>query len=193
MESLRQKVIEDGVVIDEKILKIDGFLNHQIDAQLMHDVGQTFYEQFKDQGVTKILTIEASGIAPAIMAALHFQVPCLFAKKAKPSTLKDGFFSTDIHSFTKNKTSTVIVSQEFLDENDKVLIIDDFLANGDASLGLYDIANQAKAETVGIGIVVEKSFQSGRQRLEDAGLKVSSLCKVASLKGNKVTLLGDHE
>ena len=127
------------------------------------------------------------------MAALHFQVPCLFAKKAKPSTLKDGFFSTDIHSFTKNKTSTVIVSQEFLDENDKVLIIDDFLANGDASLGLYDIANQAKAETVGIGIVVEKSFQSGRQRLEDAGLKVSSLCKVASLKGNKVTLLGDHE
>ena len=193
MESLRQKVIEDGVVIDEKILKVDGFLNHQIDAQLMHDVGQTFYEQFKDQGVTKILTIEASGIAPAIMAALHFQVPCLFAKKAKPSTLKDGFFSTDIHSFTKNKTSTVIVSQEFLDENDKVLIIDDFLANGDASLGLYDIANQAKAETVGIGIVVGKSFQSGRQRLEDAGLKVSSLCKVASLKGNKVTLLGDHE
>ena len=193
MESLRQKVIEDGVVIDEKILKVDGFLNHQIDAQLMHDVGQTFYEQFKDQGVTKILTIEASGIAPAIMAALHFQVPCLFAKKAKPSTLKDGFFSTDIHSFTKNKTSTVIESQEFLDENDKVLIIDDFLANGDASLGLYDIANQAKAETVGIGIVVEKSFQSGRQRLEDAGLKVSSLCKVASLKGNKVTLLGDHE
>ena len=193
MESLRQKVIEDGVVIDEKILKVDGFLNHQIDAQLMHDVVQTFYEQFKDQGVTKILTIEASGIAPAIMAALHFQVPCLFAKKAKPSTLKDGFFSTDIHSFTKNKTSTVIVSQEFLDENDKVLIIDDFLANGDASLGLYDIANQAKAETVGIGIVVEKSFQSGRQRLEDAGLKVSSLCKVASLKGNKVTLLGDHE
>ena len=174
-------------------MKVDGFLNHQIDAQLMHDVGQTFYEQFKDQGVTKILTIEASGIAPAIMAALHFQVPCLFAKKAKPSTLKDGFFSTDIHSFTKNKTSTVIVSQEFLDENDKVLIIDDFLANGDASLGLYDIANQAKAETVGIGIVVEKSFQSGRQRLEDAGLKVSSLCKVASLKGNKVTLLGDHE
>ena len=121
----------------------------------MHDVGQTFYEQFKDQGVTKILTIEASGIAPAIMAALHFQVPCLFAK-SKTEYVERWIFSTDIHSFTKNKTSTVIVSQEFLDENDKVLIIDDFLANGDASLGLYDIANQAKAETVGIGIVVEK-------------------------------------
>lgn len=191
MESLGQKVKEDGVVIDEKILKVDGFLNHQIDAKLMNDVGKTFYESFKDAGITKILTIEASGIAPAIMASFHFDVPCLFAKKAKPSTLKDGFYSTDIHSFTKNKTSTVIVSEEFLGPDDKVLIIDDFLANGDASLGLNDIVKQANATTVGVGIVVEKSFQNGRQRLEDAGLYVSSLCKVASLEGNKVTLLGE--
>ncbi|MDU2221625.1 MAG: xanthine phosphoribosyltransferase [Staphylococcus epidermidis] len=191
MESLGRKVKEDGVVIDEKILKVDGFLNHQIDAKLMNDVGKTFYESFKDAGITKILTIEASGIAPAIMASFHFDVPCLFAKKAKPSTLKDGFYSTDIHSFTKNKTSTVIVSEEFLGPDDKVLIIDDFLANGDASLGLNDIVKQANATTVGVGIVVEKSFQNGRQRLEDAGLYVSSLCKVASLKGNKVTLLGE--
>ena len=191
MESLGRKVKEDGVIIDEKILKVDGFLNHQIDAKLMNDVGKTFYESFKDAGITKILTIEASGIAPAIMASFHFDVPCLFAKKAKPSTLKDGFYSTDIHSFTKNKTSTVIVSEEFLGADDKVLIIDDFLANGDASLGLNDIVKQANATTVGVGIVVEKSFQNGRQRLEDAGLYVSSLCKVASLKGNKVTLLGE--
>ncbi|MCO6263379.1 xanthine phosphoribosyltransferase [Staphylococcus epidermidis] len=191
MELLGRKVKEDGVVIDEKILKVDGFLNHQIDAKLMNDVGKTFYESFKDAGITKILTIEASGIAPAIMASFHFDVPCLFAKKAKPSTLKDGFYSTDIHSFTKNKTSTVIVSEEFLGADDKVLIIDDFLANGDASLGLNDIVKQANATTVGVGIVVEKSFQNGRQRLEDAGLYVSSLCKVASLKGNKVTLLGE--
>ena len=191
MESLGRKVKEDGVVIDEKILKVDGFLNHQIDAKLMNDVGKTFYESFKDAGITKILTIEASGIAPAIMASFHFDVPCLFAKKAKPSTLKDGFYSTDIHSFTKNKTSTVIVSEEFLGADDKVLIIDDFLANGDASLGLNDIVKQANATTVGVGIVVEKSFQNGRQRLEDAGLYVSSLCKVASLKGNKLTLLGE--
>lgn len=191
MESLGRKVKEDGVVIDEKILKVDGFLNHQIDAKLMNDVGKTFYESFKDAGITKILTIEASGIAPAIMASFHFDVPCLFAKKAKPSTLKDGFYSTDVHSFTKNKTSTVIVSEEFLGADDKVLIIDDFLANGDASLGLNDIVKQANATTVGVGIVVEKSFQNGRQRLEDAGLYVSSLCKIASLKGNKVTLLGE--
>ena len=192
MESLRRKVKEDGVVIDEKILKVDGFLNHQIDATLMNEVGQTFYDAYKDAGITKILTIEASGIAPAIMAAFHFDVPCLFAKKAKPSTLKDGFYSTEIHSFTKNKTSTVIVSEEFLGEGDKVLIIDDFLANGDASLGLNNIVQQAKATTVGIGIVVEKSFQDGRQRLENEGLNVTSLCKVASLKGNKVTFLGEQ-
>ena len=192
MESLGRKVKEDGVVIDEKILKVDGFLNHQIDAKLMNDVGKTFYESFKDAGITKILTIEASGIAPAIMASFHFDVPCLFAKKAKPSTLKDGFYSTDIHSFTKNKTSTVIVSEEFLGADDKVLIIDDFLANGDASLGLNDIVKQANATTVGVGIVVEKSFQDGRQRLENEGLNVTSLCKVASLKGNKVTLLGEN-
>ena len=151
MELLGQKVKEDGVVIDEKILKVDGFLNHQIDAKLMNEVGRTFYEQFKDKGITKILTIEASGIAPAIMAALHFDVPCLFAKKAKPSTLMDGYYETSIHSFTKNN-----------------------------------------AKTAGIGIVVAKSFQNGHQRLEEAGLTVSSLCKVASLEGNKVTLVGEE-
>lgn len=192
MDLLKQKVEADGVVIDEKILKVDGFLNHQIDARLMYDVGQTFYEQFKDEGITKILTIEASGIAPAIMAAMHFDVPCLFAKKAMPSTLKKDVYQADIHSFTKNTTSTVIVSNEFLGEDDRVLIIDDFLANGDASLGLNEIVEKAHATTVGVGIVVEKSFQPGRERLEQAGLTVSSLCKVASLSGNKVTFLGDE-
>ena len=124
MDALRKKVIEDGVVIDEKILKVDGFLNHQIDAGLMYDIGQTFHDQFADQGVTKILTIEASGIAPAIMAAHRFTVPCLFAKKAKPSTLNAGYYQTDVHSFTKNKTNTVIISEEFLSPEDRVLIID---------------------------------------------------------------------
>ena len=123
----------------------------------------------------------------------HYISMChAYLQKAKPSTLKDGFYSTDIHSFTKNKTSTVIVSEEFLGPEDKVLIIDDFLANGDASLGLYDIAQQAKAETVGIGIVVEK-FPRWTTKIGRGGLTVSSLCKVASLAGNKVTLLGEDE
>ncbi|MFB3216599.1 xanthine phosphoribosyltransferase, partial [Staphylococcus pseudintermedius] len=154
MDALRRKIIEDGVVIDEKILKVDGFLNHQIDAALMYDIGQTFYEQFVDQGVTKILTIEASGIAPAIMAAYRFDVPCLFAKKAKPNTLNAGYYQTDVHSFTKNKTNTVIVSEEFLSADDKVLIIDDFLANGEAAIGLHRLVEQAGATTVGVGILV---------------------------------------
>ena len=191
MKKLEERILRDGQVLGENILKVDSFLTHQVDFSLMKEIGQVFAEAVKDAGITKVVTIEASGIAPAIMASFHFDVPCLFAKKAKPSTLKDGFYSTDIHSFTKNKTSTVIVSEEFLGPDDKVLIIDDFLANGDASLGLNDIVKQANATTVGVGIVVEKSFQNGRQRLEDAGLYVSSLCKVASLKGNKVTLLGE--
>ncbi|UEX90057.1 xanthine phosphoribosyltransferase [Staphylococcus ratti] len=192
MERLKNKVIEDGVVIDEKILKVDSFLNHQIDAELMHDIGKVFHDQFAKEQVTKILTIEASGIAPAIMAALHFDVPCLFAKKAKPSTLNKGFYQTDVHSFTKNKTSTVIISEEFLSPDDRVLIIDDFLANGEAALGLHRLVEQANATTVGIGILVEKSFQQGRSRLEEAGLNVSSLCQIASLKGNKILLVGDQ-
>ena len=192
MDLLERKVKEDGIVIDEKILKVDGFLNHQIDAGLMQQVGQTFYEQFKDEGITKILTIEASGIAPAIMAALQFNVPCLFAKKAKPSTLTQDVYHADIHSFTKNTTSTVIVSNEFLAKDDRVLIIDDFLANGDASLGLNEIVKQAQASTEGVGIVIEKSFQPGRQRLEDAELRVSSLCKVASLQGNKLKFASEE-
>ncbi|ARJ50956.1 xanthine phosphoribosyltransferase [Staphylococcus lutrae] len=193
MDALRRKVIEDGVVIDEKILKVDGFLNHQIDAKLMYDIGQTFYEQFVDQEITKVLTIEASGIAPAIMAAYRLDVPCLFAKKAKPSTLNTGYYQTDVHSFTKNKTNTIIISEAFLSSEDRVLIIDDFLANGEAALGLHRLVGQAGATTVGVGILVEKSFQPGRMRLENAGLNVLSLCQVASLANNQVTLLGESE
>ncbi|MCS4485770.1 xanthine phosphoribosyltransferase [Staphylococcus americanisciuri] len=193
MDALKRKVIEDGVVIDETILKVDGFLNHQIDAGLMYEIGEVFYSQFRDKGITKILTIEASGIAPAIMVAHRFNVPCLFAKKAKPNTLNQGYYQTDVHSFTKNKTNSVIVSNEFLSDQDTVLIIDDFLANGEAALGLHHLAQQAGAKTAGVGILVEKSFQPGRARLEEAGLTVSSLCQVASLKGNQVTLLGDGQ
>ncbi len=192
MELLQQKVKEDGVVIDGSILKVDAFLNHQIDAHLMKEVGQTFYEYFKEKGVTKILTIEASGIAPAIMAALAFDVPCLFAKKAVPSTLTEAVYTTDIHSYTKNKTSHVVISQKFLSPDDRVLIIDDFLANGEAALGLYDLVKQAGAECAGVGIVIEKSFQQGCSRLHSEGLDVLSLCRIASLENNKVTLVGEE-
>ncbi|CAG7914958.1 MULTISPECIES: xanthine phosphoribosyltransferase [Bacillota] len=191
MRTLQDRVKEDGVVIDEKILKVDSFLNHQIDAKLMYEVGQVITEHFKDKKITKVLTIEASGIAPAIMASLHLDVPCLFAKKAKPSTMTSEFYQTDIHSFTKNTTSTVVIAKQFLNEDDHVLIIDDFLANGEASLGLHHLVQAANATTSGIGIVIEKSFQPGREKLESEGLEVLSLCQVASLLGNTVKLVGE--
>jgi len=191
VRTLQDRVKEDGVVIDEKILKVDSFLNHQIDAKLMYEVGQVITEHFKDKKITKILTIEASGIAPAIMASLHLDVPCLFAKKAKPSTMTSEFYQTDIHSFTKNTTSTVVIAKQFLNEDDHVLIIDDFLANGEASLGLHRLVQAANATTAGIGIVIEKSFQPGREKLESEGLEVLSLCQVASLLGNTVKLVGE--
>ncbi|MGV3245151.1 xanthine phosphoribosyltransferase [Staphylococcus sp. 11261D007BR] len=192
MHRLREKVLEDGVVIDETILKVDGFLNHQIDPMLMDDVSQTFHHYFESKGITKILTIEASGIAPAIMVAHRFKVPCLFAKKAKPSTLTNESYQTDVHSFTKNVTSSIMVSKSFLNENDRVLIIDDFLANGEAALGLHRLVEQAGATTVGVGILVEKSFQPGRERIEEEGLEVQSLCRVASLANNEVTLVEEQ-
>jgi len=191
VRTLQDRVKEDGVVIDEKILKVDSFLNHQIDAKLMYEVGQVITEHFKDKKITKVLTIEASGIAPAIMASLHLDVPCLFAKKAKPSTMTSEFYQTDIHSFTKNTTSTVVIAKQFLNEDDHVLIIDDFLANGEASLGLHCLVQAANATTSGIGIVIEKSFQPGREKLESEGLEVLSLCQVASLLGNTVKLVGE--
>lgn len=192
MNYLEKRILEDGIVIDEKILKIDSFLNHQIDPKVIKEITSEFFDYFKYRVITKVLTIEASGIAPAIMMAAHLQVPMLFAKKSVPSTLStDDKYSTLVHSFTKNKTSEVIISKEYLSPDDKVLIIDDFLANGEACLGLVDLVNQAGGEVAGIGICVEKSFQPGRKRLEEAGHDVFSISRIASLEGNKVTFVDE--
>lgn len=193
MSLLRDRIINDGKVIDEKILKIDNFLNHQIDPEVMHEIQQEFVQYFQDKGITKVLTIEASGIAPAIMTAASFNVPMLFAKKTTPSTLKNETrYSTDIHSFTKDITSRVIISKEYLSKDDCVLIIDDFLANGNASLGLIDLVRQAGARVAGVGICVEKSFQPGRQALEEQDIDVYSICRIASLEGNQVHFIEGH-
>ena len=175
MKLLREMVVTDGKVYDNNVLKVDSFLNHQIDATLMLEMAKVFYEYFKDEKITKILTIEASGIAPAIMVANLFKVPMVFAKKSKPSTLKDNaVFTAQVHSYTKNVTNTIVVSEKFINEEDKVLIIDDFLANGQAVLGLMEIVNQARATTVGVGILVEKSFQDGRKLIEDKQVNICS-------------------
>ena len=187
MELLREMVITDGKVYDNNVLKVDSFLNHQIDAGLMMKMAESFYEYFKKEKITKILTIEASGIAPAIMVANLFNVPMVFAKKSKPSTLKNNdVYTAEVHSYTKNITNTIVVSEKFINKDDKVLIVDDFLANGQATLGLMEIVDKAGAETVGIGILVEKSFQDGRKLLDEKNVKVCSLFRIASLENNEV-------
>lgn len=192
MKLLKEMVLKHGKVFPNNVLKVDSFVNHQIDAPLMKAAGDQFYEYFKNMGVTKVLTIEASGIAPAIMTALSFGVPMVFAKKTQPSTLKkDTLYETQVYSYTKNVVSRVILSKEYLNADDKVLIIDDFLANGGAVLGLDNLVKQAGATTVGVGILIEKSFQNGRQKLEEHGFDVYSLCRIASLNNEAIVFEKD--
>ena len=161
MKLLEDRIRQDGVVLPGNVLKVNQFLNHQIDPQLMYEIGQEFARLFKERPVTKILTVEASGIAPAIMAGLVMNVPVLFARKKKPSTLDDMTYTAEVYSYTKKVTNTISVDSKFLSENDHVLIIDDFLANGQAVKGMLEICRQADVKVEGVGIVVEKSFQEG--------------------------------
>lgn len=191
MKQLEQKILEEGIVLNENVLKVDSFLNHQVDPQLMYSMGQAFAAFFDGKGITKVITLESSGIAPAVMTALEMNVPLLFARKRKSLTLKDDLYTEKIYSFTKQEESEVTVSRKFLEAKDRVLIIDDFLANGDAALGLARIAEQAGASVAGIGIVIEKAFQPGRNKLIELGYPVHSLARVASLAGGKVTFVPD--
>ncbi|MBD3858594.1 xanthine phosphoribosyltransferase [Bacillus sp. 28A-2] len=189
MELLRQKIENEGIVLSNQVLKVDTFLNHQIDPVLMHEIGQEFARLFKHDGITKIITIESSGIAPAVMAGLALQVPVVFARKRQSLTLTDNLLTASVYSFTKKVESTIAVSNTHLSENDCVLIIDDFLANGEAAKGLAAIAKQAKAKVAGFGIVIEKSFQPGRKELVQMGYRVESLARIASLEEGKVTFV----
>ncbi|MGJ7913288.1 xanthine phosphoribosyltransferase [Neobacillus sp. LXY-1] len=193
MKLLEEKIIQDGRVLNDNVLKVDSFLNHQIDPQLMLEIGKEFAKRFAAEGVTKIVTIESSGIAPATMAGLYMKVPVIFARKRKSLTLNEDLLIAPIHSFTKNETNEVSISKKFLKSNDRVFIIDDFLANGEAALGLAELVKQAGAEVVGIGIVIEKSFQPGAQKLLAQGYRVESLAQIASLENGKVTFLNEQE
>ncbi|OAB45709.1 xanthine phosphoribosyltransferase [Paenibacillus antarcticus] len=189
MQLLRNKVIAEGIVLSNKVLKVDSFLNHQMDPVLMKEVGKEFTRRFKDEAITRVLTIESSGIAPGIMTALELDVPLIFARKQKSLTLKHDIYVEKVFSFTKQETNEITVAKKFIDPNDRVLIIDDFLANGEAAFGLARIVEQAGAKVVGIGIVIEKSFQPGRQLLLDAGYRVESLVRVAALENETVTFV----
>lgn len=191
MHALEQKILAEGIVLSEEVLKVDSFLNHQIDPVMMQQIGQEFARLFKDAGITKIITIEASGIAPAVMVGLELGVPVIFARKYQSLTLKDDLYRSKVFSFTKQVESTIAISNKHISSSDKVLVIDDFLANGQAALGLADLIHQAQAEVVGIGIVIEKSFQPGRDLLLEKGYRVESLARVKSLANGTVEFVRD--
>ena len=186
MKKLEERILRDGQVLGENILKVDSFLTHQVDFSLMKEIGQVFAEAVKDAGITKVVTIEASGIAPAVYVAEALGLPMIFAKKAKNITMTEGILTAEVYSFTKQVTSTVSIAGKFLNSDDKVLIIDDFLANGQAAKGLITIIEQAGAQVEAVGIVIEKSFQDGRQLLETAGYRVLSLARIAGFEKGRV-------
>ena len=189
MQLLKDRILKDGTVKAGNVLKVDSFLNHRIDVGLMDEIGKEFRRLFNDKKITKILTIEASGIAVACMAARHFDnVPVVFAKKAQSINLDGESYTTKIESFTHKKIYDVIVSKKYLSEDDRVLIIDDFLANGCALLGLIDIVKSAGASVEGIGIVIEKGFQSGGKTIRDMGIDLKSLAIIESMDAETGTV-----
>ena len=190
MKSLINRIIQDGHCLDGGILKVDRFINHQMDPYLMKQVAVEFMNRFAEARPTKILTVEASGIAPAVMLGYMMELPVVFAKKKKPSTMAD-FLATTVRSFTKQNDYTLIISKEYLTPDDRVLFIDDFLAFGNAGLGIIDLCRQAGAELVGMGFIIEKEFQGGRKVLTEAGVKhVESLAVIESLDNNNIKLKG---
>ena len=186
MESLEARILKDGYVLGENILKVDSFLTHQVDLHLMKEIGDVFAKKFRDAGITKVVTIEASGIAPALYTADALGVPMIFAKKSKNITMNEGILTAEVFSFTKQVTNTVSIVSKYLSEKDKVLIVDDFLANGQAAKGLVEIVEQAGAKVEAVGIVIEKSFQEGRGLLEEAGIPVFSLARLERFENGKV-------
>lgn len=193
MQLLKKKILENGIVLGDDVLKVDSFLNHCIDTKLMYAIAQEFAERFKNSKITKILTIETSGIAPAVFTGYILDVPVIFAKKSKSITLDKSMFEANIYSYTKMQYYTINVSSKFINRNDTVLIIDDFLANGQAVLGLIDIINQAKAKLVGAGVVIEKGFQGGGRMLRKEGIRVESLAIIDSMSKGEIKFRNEEE
>ena len=190
MDLLKEKIENDGIVINEHVLKVDNFLNHQVDTKLMDLIGEEFSSYFRNKQITKVVTIESSGIAPAYSTALKLDVPLVIFKKQSSAILDtDTTIQTPVHSFTKNTDYVLMASKKYLFENDNILIIDDFLANGQAAMGAYRILKEAGSSVAGVGIVIEKSFQDGRKKLEDLGLDVYSLARVSKISSGSIEFL----
>ena len=193
MELLKEKINKEGKVLSDTVLKVDSFLNHQIDPLLMKEIGDEFANRYADEIITKVLTVESSGIAPATFLGLTIGAPVVFARKRKSLTLSDNLYTSEVFSFTKNESNNISVAKDYISADDNVLIIDDFLANGEAVKGLLDIANQAGANIVGVGIVIEKGFQQGGKLLREQGVRIESLARIKSLENGIVEFFAEGE
>ena len=191
MELLKQRILKDGHWLGNGVLKVDSFLNHQMDVRLFEELGKEFRRRFSDSQVTKILTIEASGIGIACIAAKEFNVPVVFAKKSKTKNIDGEVYTSQVESFTHGRVYDIIVSKKFLGPKDRVLIIDDFLANGSALQGLIQLVRDSGAYLVGAGIVIEKGFQPGGQMIRSSGVRVESLAIIDQIDEEKGLLFRD--
>lgn len=192
MKVLQERIRQEGLILSDTVLKVDSFLNHQVDTELALQTGQEFKRIFGEQPITKVLTIEASGIQFAMATAIAYGVPFIYAKKKKAVTLSEAVYSAPVHSFTRQEDYLVSISQKYLGPNDKVLIVDDFLATGAALVGLVDIVKEAGAELLGVGCIIEKSFQEGRSLLENRGIEVHALARIASMSPGEIHFI-DNE
>ncbi|WAA11085.1 xanthine phosphoribosyltransferase [Fervidibacillus albus] len=193
MKILEEKILSEGTVLPNNVLKVDRFLNHKIDPQLMFQIGEEFARRFEGKGITKILTIESSGIAPSVMAGFVMQVPVIFARKKRSLTMVDELLTASVFSYTKREVQEISVSKKLLSPEDRILIIDDFLANGEAAQGLVNIVKASGGELVGIGIVIEKAFQNGGDQLRSKGICVESLVAIDSLANKTISFSKNKE
>ena len=192
MQELKERILREGRVLPGGIIKVDGFLNHRVDTALMGRIADEFARLFDVDGITMVLTAEASGIALATVCAERYGVPVVFAKKAKSDNIEGGLYQSDIFSYTYKKKVTLLVAQDWIGPDDRVLIIDDFMANGEAMRGLIDIVSKAGAQLAGIGVAVEKGFQHGGDRLREAGYNLHSLAIIDSAEDGIITFRDDE-
>ena len=181
MDILKERILQEGRALSETVLKVDSFLNHGVDARLMYDIGTYFKEYYKNHGITKIFTIESSGIAPTVMTAMQMELPMVTLKKQSSKILNGDVYQTTVHSFTKGSDYELTLSKKYISPEDNILVIDDFLANGEAALGAIRLIEEAGAKVAGVGIVIEKSFQPGRAILDEKGYDVYSLARIGKL------------
>ena len=192
MKLLEDRILAEGNVLSPAILKVDSFINHQVDPVLMQEMGRDIANHFKDQGVTKVMTIESSGISPALFVACELGVPLLILKKQSSAILKTDVIQTEVVSFTKEISYQLTLARKYLSDTDHVLLVDDFLANGEAATGALRLIRKANATVAGLGVLIEKSFQPGREKLKSQGLHVYSLARIAEMDVDHITFIPEE-